>query len=146
MRTIDEPRLETDLQYRYDYLAEFIGFGSADAALIQGFAPHLGLRIGEIVDKTHDKLLSYDATARHLVPRQHGYEGDVPGNLADLTTNHPQIRFRKDQWKLLRNHQWTAQRLCRLSAPSTSFCGFRMTSSRVTITRHYQAAVPVAGS
>ncbi len=96
MRTIDEPRLETDLQYRYDYLAEFIGFGSADAALIQGFAPHLGPRIGEIVDKTYDKLLSYDATARHFVPRQHGYEGDVPGNLADLTTNHPQIRFRKD--------------------------------------------------
>ncbi len=96
MRTIDEPRLETDLQYRYHYLAEFIGFGSADAALIQGFAPHLGPRIGEIVDKTYDKLLSYDATARHFVPRQHGYEGDVPGNLADLTTNHPQIRFRKD--------------------------------------------------
>ncbi len=96
MQAIDEPRLETDTQYRYDYLAEFIGFGSADAALIQGFAPHLGPRIGELVDKTYDKLLSYDATARHFVPRQHGYEGDVPGNLADLTASHPQIRFRKD--------------------------------------------------
>lgn len=96
MQTIDEARLETDPQYRYEYLAEFIGFGAADAALIQAFAPHLGPRIGEFVDKTYDKLLSYDATARHFVPRQHGYEGDVPKNLADLTTNHPQIRFRKD--------------------------------------------------
>jgi hypothetical protein len=96
MQTIDEARLETDPQYRYEYLAEFIGFGQADAALIQGFAPHLGPRIGDLVEKTYTKLLSYDATARHFVPRQHGYEGDVPGNLTDLTANHPQIRFRKD--------------------------------------------------
>ncbi len=96
MQTIDEARLETDPQYRYDYLAEFIGFGAADAALIQGLAPHLGPRIGEFVEKTYAKLLNYDATARHFVPRQHGYEGEVPGNLADLTTNHPQIRFRKN--------------------------------------------------
>ena len=96
MQTIDEARLETDLQYRYEYLAEFIGFGPADAALIQGFAPHLGPRIGDLVEKTYTKLLNYDATARHFVPRQHGYDGDVPGNLADLTANHPQIRFRKD--------------------------------------------------
>ena len=96
MQTIDEARLETDLQYRYEYLAEFIGFGPADAALIQGFAPHLGPRIGDLVEKTYTKLLNYDATARHFVPRQHGYEGDVPENLADLTANHPQIRFRKD--------------------------------------------------
>ena len=96
MKTIDEARLETDSQYRYEYLAEFIGFGAADAALIQEFAPHIGPRIGELVEKTYTKLLGYDATARHFVPRQHGYEGDVPEKLADLTTNHPQIRFRKD--------------------------------------------------
>ncbi len=74
MQTIDEARLETDAQYRYDYLADFIGFGPADAALIQAFAPHLGPRIGELVEKTYTKLLNYDATARHFVPRQHGYE------------------------------------------------------------------------
>ena len=96
MQTIDEARLETDPQYRYEYLAEFIGFGPADVALIHGFAPHLGPRIAELVEKTYTKLLSYDATARHFVPRQHGYEGDAPKNLADLTTSHPQIRFRKD--------------------------------------------------
>lgn len=96
MQTIDEARLETDAQYRYDYLADFIGFGPADTALIQAFAPHLGPRIGELVEKTYTKLLNYDATARHFVPRQHGYEGDLPGSVADLTATHPQIRFRKD--------------------------------------------------
>lgn len=96
MKTIDEARLDTDSQYRYEYLAEFIGFGAADAALIQAFAPHIGPRIGELVEKTYTKLLGYDATARHFVPRQHGYGGDVPEGVADLTASHPQIRFRKD--------------------------------------------------
>ena len=96
MQTIDEARLETDAQYRYEYLAEFIGFGAADAAMIQAFAPHLGPRIAELVEKTYERLLAFDATARHFVPRQHGYDGDVPATLADLTASHPQIRFRKD--------------------------------------------------
>lgn len=96
MRTIDESRLETDPQYRYEYLAEFIGFGPEDATLIQASAPFLGPLIPQLVEKTYEKLLSYDATARHFVPRQAGYEGPLPGDLAHLTTNHPQIQFRKE--------------------------------------------------
>lgn len=96
MQTIDEQRLETDSLYRYEYLAEFIGFSEDDVRLIQAFAPHLGPQIGELVDRTYAKLLSYDATARHFVPRQHGYEGNIPANLNELDTNHPQIKFRKD--------------------------------------------------
>ena len=96
MRSIDEPRLETDLEYRYEFLAEFIGFGPEDVAAIQAFAPHLGPRIGELVEQTYEKLLSYDATARHFVPRQHGFEGEAPADLSQLTVDHPQIRFRKD--------------------------------------------------
>lgn len=96
MKSIDESRLETDVQYRYEFLAEFIGFGPEEAAAIQAFAPHLGPRIGELVERTYEKLLTYDATARHFIPRQHGYEGDVPPSLADIGPNHPQIRFRKD--------------------------------------------------
>ncbi|MEZ6061363.1 MAG: protoglobin family protein [Planctomycetaceae bacterium] len=96
MQTIDETRLQTDVQYRYEYLAEFIGFGPDDVALIQGFAPHIGPRIAELVELTYQKLLAYDATARHFVPRQHGYDGEVPTNLADVTSEHPQIKFRMD--------------------------------------------------
>jgi len=96
MQTIDEARLETDVQYRYEYLADFIGFGPEDTALIQGFAPHIGPRIGELVESTYQKLLSYDATARHFVPRQHGYDGEVPREIADVDLTHPQIQFRKD--------------------------------------------------
>jgi hypothetical protein len=69
MQTIDEQRLEADPQYRYEYLAEFIGFGPDDVALIQRSAQHLGPRIPQLVEQTYQKL---------------------------LTSEHPQIRFRKD--------------------------------------------------
>lgn len=96
MQQVDEAKLETDPQYRYEYLAEFIGFGPDDVKLIQAAAPHIGPRIGELVEKTYEKLLSYDATARHFLPRQHGFEGEPPIELASLSASHPQIQFRKD--------------------------------------------------
>ena len=96
MKAVDEQRLESDLQYRYDYLAEFIGFDSEDVALIQASAPHLGPKIPQLVERTYQRLLSYDATARHFVPRQHGHEGEVPSTVEALNADHPQIQFRKD--------------------------------------------------
>ncbi len=96
MQTIDESRLETDSQYRFEFLASFIGFGPEDVKLIQGSAPHLGPRVSQLVDQTYQKLLSFDATARHFVPRQHGFEGPVPADLQSLSEDHPQIKFRKD--------------------------------------------------
>lgn len=96
MKQVDEARLESDPLYRYEYLAEFIGFGPDDVKLIQGAAPHLGPRAPALVEKTYEILLSYDATARHFLPKQHGYDGPTPTDLASLTADHPQIRFRKD--------------------------------------------------
>lgn len=96
MQTIDEERLETDVQYRFGYLSEFVGFTSEDAMLIQMSAPYLGPLILELVEKTYARLLEYDATARHFIPRQAGYEGPLPANLVELTVSHPQIQFRKE--------------------------------------------------
>lgn len=96
MQQIDEARLESDAQYRYEFLADFIGFGADDVRLIQSSAPHLGPRIPQLVEKTYEKLLSYDATARHFVPKQHGFDGPQPVDLQELTVDHPQIQFRKD--------------------------------------------------
>jgi len=51
--------------------------------------------VSSLVDAVYDKLHSYDATWRHFVPRQSGYEGAVPATLELLTPDHPQIAFRK---------------------------------------------------
>lgn len=95
VRHIDEARLETDLEYRFAYLAEFIGFGAEDIQAIHASAPFLGPVVPALVDAVYVKLFSYDSTKRHFVPRQSGYEGEVPESLAALTLEHEQIKFRK---------------------------------------------------
>ena len=96
MKAIDEARLETDLEYRFQYLCEFLNFGAEDSSLIQQAAPYLGPAIPLIVEKTYEKLLAFDATARHFIPRQSGFDGPTPPDLASLNANHPQIRFRRE--------------------------------------------------
>ncbi|WP_437677293.1 protoglobin family protein [Sorangium sp. So ce131] len=95
MKHIDEKRLESELEYRFAYLVEFVGFGEEDIAAIHGAALHLAPRVEALVDAVYEKLFLYDATKRHFVPKQHGYEGNVPRDLSSLTLDHEQIRFRK---------------------------------------------------
>ena len=85
MQNIDEQKLETDLGYRFAYLTEFIGFGAEDIEVIHGSAALLGPLVPGLVDAVYAKLYSYDSTWRHFLPRQHGYDGDIPTNLEDLT-------------------------------------------------------------
>lgn len=95
MKQIDEPRLEADLAYRFEYLTDFIGLTQQDIDAIHGAAPALGPLVPGLVDAVYDKLFGYDATKRHFVPRQSGYEGNVPTNLNALTLDHEMIQFRK---------------------------------------------------
>lgn len=95
MQTINEARLESSLDYRFTYLAEFLGFTPDDVATIHAAAPALAAAAPTLVDAVYQKLYTYDATWRHFVPRQHGYEGPVPTSLAELTPDHPQIAYRK---------------------------------------------------
>jgi hypothetical protein len=96
VKRIDEDRLETDLGYRFGYLAEFVGFGPADAAAVHAAASVLAPLVPSLVEAVYQKLYTYDATWRHFVPRQSGYEGDTPTRLEDLTPDHPQIKYRKE--------------------------------------------------
>src|SRR5690606_13453113 len=47
------------------------------------------------VDAVYDKLFTYDATKRHFVPRQSGYNGEVPKDTESLQQSHEMIQFRK---------------------------------------------------
>jgi hypothetical protein len=95
MQRIDEQRLEEDVVYRVEYLSEFMGFGADDIAAIQGAAAPLAPLVPALVDAVYDKLFSYDATKRHFVPRQSGYEGEVPESIESLEQQHAMIQFRK---------------------------------------------------
>jgi hypothetical protein len=95
MQHVDEVRLESDLGYRFGYLTRFIGFGEEDIAAIHKAAEYLAPVVPALVDAVYVKLFSYDATKRHFVPRQSGYEGEVPADIDSLTLDHELIRFRK---------------------------------------------------
>ena len=95
MTHIDEPRLERDLLYRFHYVANFVGFGPDDAAAVHAAAPLLAPLVPSLVDAVYDKLIQQDATWRHFLPRQFGYEGPVPTQLEELTMDHPQVAYRK---------------------------------------------------
>lgn len=96
MIRINEERLESDLSYRFQYLVEFMGFGAEDVVAIHGAAPAIAPLVPALVDAVYDKLHRYDATWRHFLPRQSGYDGAVPTSLADVTPDHPIIRYRKE--------------------------------------------------
>jgi len=95
MKRIEENRLETDLGYRFGYLAEFMGFGGEDISTIHAAAPALAPLVPKLVEAVYEKLANYDSTWRHFMPRQSGYEGPLPADLTQLTQDHPQIRYRK---------------------------------------------------
>lgn len=96
MIRIDEPRLETDLAYRFGYLVEFMGFGDEDAATIHAAAGAIAPLVPSLVDAVYDKLRRYDATWRHFLPRQSGYQGEVPRTLEEVTPDHEMIQYRKE--------------------------------------------------
>src|SRR3989442_1667163 len=95
LQHIDERRLEQDLGYRFAYLTEFMEFGPEDINAIHAMAPYLAPVVADLVDAVYVKLFDYDATKRHFLPRQFGYEGQVPVSLESLTLDHNQIKYRK---------------------------------------------------
>ena len=95
MNHIDEPRLETDISYRFHYLAEFIGFQDTDIEAIHNAATLLAPVVPALVDAVYAQLFKFDATKRHFVPRQSGYEGELPKDVNSLTMDHDLIQFRK---------------------------------------------------
>lgn len=96
MQHINETRLESDLEYRFNYLTDFMGFDEEDIETIHGAAPLLAPLVPGLVDAVYDKLRQYDATWRHFVPRQDGYKGELRATEVDnLTMDDPQIAFRK---------------------------------------------------
>lgn len=95
MKHIDEEKLETDLPYRFQYLAEFIGINEDDLQTIHAAAGAIAPFVPALVDAVYDQLFRYDCTKRHFVPRQHGYEGEIPESIETLTLDHEIIQFRK---------------------------------------------------
>lgn len=95
MKYIDEALLDSDLGYRFAYLAEFMELGDEDVATIHAAAAYLAPLVPTLVDAVYVKLFNYDATKRHFVPRQHGYTGQLAADVETLSLDDDVIKFRK---------------------------------------------------
>jgi hypothetical protein len=73
-----------------------MGFGADDVAALHAAAAALAPLVPALVDAVYERLHRYDATWRHFLPRQQGYEGPVPKALDELTEDHEVVRYRKD--------------------------------------------------
>jgi hypothetical protein len=91
---VDEQRLESDILYRFRYLAHFMNFDEADIRAIEEAAPALDPHVDAIVHDVYHRLFQHDATLRHFMHRQHGLEGASVSEPGELSLSHVQIRFR----------------------------------------------------
>ncbi|KAF7722183.1 hypothetical protein EC973_003563 [Apophysomyces ossiformis] len=96
MMHIDSKQLYSDGQYRFDYVAKFLDFGEDDIQAIKKVADQIRPLVPAVVDAVYVKLFSFDVTKKHFLPKNEGFEGEVPTTLEELTLDHPQIKFRKD--------------------------------------------------
>ena len=73
-----------------------MGFGPDDVAAIHAAAPQLAPLVPGAGGRGVRQAAQQDATWRHFLPRQHGYDGRrARPTLEHLTMDHPQIAFRK---------------------------------------------------
>ena len=93
---IDRTKLYTDLQYRFNYVAQFVEFGEEDIKAIKNSAPIIAPLVDTVVELVYEKLFSFDITKQVFLARNEGFTGNVDSTLESLNTNSEQIKFRKD--------------------------------------------------
>jgi len=76
--TIDESRLDTDVEYRFAYVAEFLKLTDHERALVRAARPALRERLDTIVGLIGDAMLARPEMVRHFV------SGDIPPDRAIL--------------------------------------------------------------
>ncbi|NBR06147.1 MAG: hypothetical protein EBT92_10290 [Planctomycetes bacterium] len=96
MTTIDEPRLQSDLDYRFQYLAEFMHFIPEDIRTIHHAATLLAPKVPALVNAVYEQLHEYDATWRHFLPTQPADKESLQRALENLDENHDVIKNRKE--------------------------------------------------
>ncbi|RLS26841.1 MAG: hypothetical protein DWH70_02075, partial [Planctomycetota bacterium] len=95
MTTIDEPRLESDLSYRFKYLAEFMHFIPEDIQTIHDAALLLAPKVPALVNAVYEQLHENDATWRHFLPTQPADKDALAAALENLDADHEIIKSRK---------------------------------------------------
>ncbi|KAJ2780672.1 hypothetical protein H4R18_003313 [Coemansia javaensis] len=95
MERLDRERLYTDSQYRFEYLAGFVGFTEGDQEMIHKSASLLADRVPAIADAVYEKLFCYDATWAPFTQDQSGLPVRDKADSDPVTIDSEVIVFRK---------------------------------------------------
>jgi len=101
----DDAKLDSDIEYRYQYIAEFIGLTAADIRLIHASHKVIGTKLDDIVAECFKKLWSFNVT------KQVFFKFDKTGTLA--TVDLSRAGTGKDKWQMM-SEQLKVQRLLTL--------------------------------
>jgi hypothetical protein len=93
---VETQRLYTDPVYRFEYLSKFAGFGQEDIDAIHNSAAAVAPLVPAIVDAVYEKLFLFDSTKAVFLQRNEGFSGCLADDLAALSVENDQIKFRKD--------------------------------------------------
>jgi hypothetical protein len=95
MLRVNEEKLETDIGYRFYYMSDFVDMTARDVEAIRQSSVLLIPMLPTIVSVIYTKLFQYDCTKRHFLMASHGYRGEVPYDMAELTLDHPIMLYRR---------------------------------------------------
>jgi hypothetical protein len=92
--SVDEDRLDTDLYYRFQFLAEYFNFTNRDIAFIHEHIEFIKSLVPRVIEKSLEKLLNFDVTRRLLLGTIHGVATELTTDPDELTMQSPSIKQR----------------------------------------------------
>jgi hypothetical protein len=84
---VDEERLDREVHYRFQFVAQFVNFGTDDIAVIHQHKDFLITQIPEMVTQVQRKLLSFDSSRKLLMGRIEGYTGELESDPYEIDMN-----------------------------------------------------------
>ncbi|CAF1356865.1 unnamed protein product [Rotaria magnacalcarata] len=108
---IEKRLLNTNVRYRFDYIAKFLNFTVDDIAVLNNFAKIAHPHIQTLVEVIYHKLFEYDITKEYFIKQNFVFKGVKTTDNNQLTLQSEQMLFRIDSirkylYRILRQHIW----------------------------------------
>lgn len=91
IKFVDEAALETDVEYRFRYVRDFVGLTSSDVEAVRESSHLLREKMPELADSLLSRLLETDETMRFFVPTDTARNARWSASSQKLTSNHPRV-------------------------------------------------------
>ncbi|CAF2528546.1 unnamed protein product [Rotaria sp. Silwood2] len=111
MEAIDAGKMNTDVQYRYNFLAKFLHFTKDDISVLNKVAPALVPLVPTVVDAIYKNLFSFDATKTVFATHKVHFQGNATATPGGLDLTPERVTFLSDMLatylkKVLTQTEW----------------------------------------